>query len=65
MKPVRLALHLGLDVLVIAGAIGIPVLCSGYGRSVVSGTDAVSSASVVIDAPSGAFTVLLNEDRLE
>lgn len=63
MKPSRLILHILADLLIVAAALVIPVLLSDYGRGMLSGTDAVSSASVVIDAPSGEFLVLLNPER--
>ncbi|MBQ4466118.1 MAG: hypothetical protein II916_09175 [Oscillospiraceae bacterium] len=62
MKPVRIIAHVLTDAAVIAAALGIPVLLSDQGRSILTGTDAVSSASVVIDAPSGEFLVLLNPE---
>lgn len=34
----------------------------GFARAV-NGTDAVSSASVIVEAPSGSFTVLINRER--
>ena len=58
MKPLRILAHVLADCAVIAAVIGIPVLLSA------NKTDAVSSASTVIDAPSGEFVVLLNRGRL-
>ena len=58
MKPLRVLAHVLADCAVIAAVIGIPVLLSA------SRTDAVSSATTVIDAPSGEFVVLQNCGRL-
>ncbi|MBQ8927390.1 MAG: hypothetical protein IJ055_03830 [Oscillospiraceae bacterium] len=65
MKPGRVIAHVLLDLAVVAAALVIPVLLSPQGRTKLSGTDANSSASVVIDAPSGDFLVFLNLDVLE
>ena len=42
---------------------GIPVLSTGYIQNKLSGVDAVSAATVIIDQPSGAYVVLINKDR--
>ena len=42
---------------------GIPVLSTGYLQNRLSGTDAVSAATVIIDQPSGAYVVLINKER--
>lgn len=41
----------------------IPFLLTGGISKLTGGTDAVSSASVTIDKPSGNYTVLINRDR--
>lgn len=46
---------LGVTLLVI-----LPFLLSGGAALITGGTDAVSSASVVIDKPSGCYTVMIN-----
>ncbi len=43
--------------------IGLPFMLSGGFGKLSPQTDAVSSASAVIDAPSGKFTVMINRDR--
>ncbi|MBR2088547.1 MAG: hypothetical protein IJ906_15770 [Oscillospiraceae bacterium] len=58
MKPRRVLVHVLADLAVIAAVIGIPMLLSAQQ------TDAVSSATTVIDAPSGEFVILLNRGRL-
>ena len=42
---------------------GLPVLSTGYIQNKLSGVDAVSAATVIIDQPSGAYVVLINKDR--
>lgn len=58
MKPLRVLVHVLADLAVIAAVIGIPMLISA------NRTDAVSSATTIIDAPSGEFVILLNRRRL-
>lgn len=41
---------------------GVPTWRTGYFQRKLSGVDAVSSASVILDQPSGAYTVLINRD---
>ena len=41
--------------------LGIPFLSTDFFRNLTSGTDATTSASVVLDAPSGEFVVLIND----
>ena len=41
----------------------VPVLSTGYVRNMLSGVDAVSAATVIIEQPSGAYVVLINKDR--
>ncbi len=43
--------------------LGVPFFTSDYFKRMVEGTDAVSSASVIIDQPSGDYVVLLNLDK--
>lgn len=43
--------------------IGVPLFATGYPQRVLSGVDAVSAATVVIEQPSGAYVVLLNRER--
>ncbi len=42
--------------------LGIPFLCIGYTTGLFYGNDAVSSASVIIEQPSGEYVVLINKD---
>ena len=57
-------MHILLDSAVISAALGIPFLCSDTFSRMISGkTDAVTSASVILDAPSGDYLVLVNLDR--
>jgi hypothetical protein len=47
----------------VALLLGLPFLTTDYARNLGSGhTDAVSSASVIIDQPSGNYIVLINQD---
>ena len=59
----RMARH----ILIVAAAlfllIGVPVIASGYPGRLASGTDVISSATVIIDQPSGGYVVLINRDR--
>ena len=41
---------------------GIPALATGYPQKMISGADALSSASVVLDQPSGAYVAMINRD---
>ena len=43
--------------------LGVPYLFSPSFAAAVNGTDAVSSASVAIDKPSGEYIVMINPDR--
>ena len=54
--------HIALCTGAAALLLGVPFLLSDGFAELVNGTDAVSSASAVIDAPSGNFTVLINRD---
>ena len=53
-------------ILTVTGAIlvlvGIPVWSSGYIQGRLGGVDAVSSATVMIEQPSGAYVVFINSD---
>lgn len=43
--------------------LGVPFASSDSFKEIVSGADAVSSASIVVDQPSGNYTVLINLDK--
>jgi len=45
--------------------LGLPFLCSDYFKNLISGTDAVTSATVILDSPTGEFVVLINKDMRE
>ncbi len=45
--------------------LGIPFSTSNTCKELLNGTDAVSSASVIIDQPSGNYVILLNLDSME
>ena len=57
----RIVIHAG----IVAGALflllGLPVIHSGYLQKM-AGADVISSASVIIDQPSGAYVVLINKE---
>lgn len=42
--------------------VGIPVYATGYVQRKLSGVDSISSASVIIEQPSGEYVVLINKD---
>ena len=43
--------------------VGVPVYRTGYFQNKLSGADAVSSATMILDQPSGSYAVLINRDR--
>ncbi|MCR4833708.1 MAG: hypothetical protein K5900_09030 [Butyrivibrio sp.] len=53
-------------ILIVTGAllvlVGIPVWSTGYIQGKLSGADVISSATVVIEQPSGAYVVIINKD---
>lgn len=55
--------HAGTVLLALLILLGVPVFRTSYIQKKMSGVDAVSSASVIIDQPSGAYVVLINRDR--
>ena len=59
MRTVR---HAGVVIAALALLVGVPVYRTGYLQNKLSGVDVVSSATVVIDQPSGAYAVLINRD---
>lgn len=63
MTILKILKHIGIIAAGIILVIGVPLLCTGYiGRLVSGSLDAVSSASVVLDQPSGDYIVLINKD---
>ena len=43
--------------------VGVPVFRTGYISGKLSGVDTVSSATVILEQPSGAYVVVINRDR--
>lgn len=61
MRTVR---HLLTDCAVLFAVLGIPFLCSDTFRQIIGkAPDAVSSASVILDQPSGNYVVLMNTEK--
>lgn len=60
MKVIR---HAGVVIAALLLLAGVPVCRTGYFQNRLSGVDAVSSATMIIDQPSGAYVVLINRDR--
>ena len=60
MKVIR---HAGVVIAALLLFAGVPVYRTGYFQNRLSGVDAVSSATMIIDQPSGAYVVLINRDR--
>lgn len=57
MKYVR---HVTVIAILLVVTVGIPVYASGYVQTKLGGVDAVTSASVIIDMPSGKYVVVIN-----
>ena len=55
--------HIAVCVLGTALLAGVPLWLTGGFDRLAGRTDAVSSASVIVDAPSGKFTAFINRDR--
>ena len=53
-------------ILIVTGAlivlVGVPVWSTGYIQGKLSGVDVISSATVVIEQPSGAYVVIINKN---
>ncbi len=58
MKVIR---HLLIVCAALLLIIGIPFFRSGYFAAMISGEDAVASATVALDQPSGEYVVMINE----
>ena len=54
--------HLGIGLLAALLLVGGPIYAA-YGPLGAAGSDAVSSATVIIEQPSGAYVVMINRDR--
>ena len=62
MKPIRQILIIAAGILLL---LGIPFLCTDTGKARLCGgdaADAVSSATIPMDAPSGEYVILIHED---
>ena len=59
----RMIRHIIVVAVLLALLAGIPALATGYPQRLASGADAISSATVVLEQPSGAYVVLINRDR--
>ena len=59
MKVIR---HAGVVIAALLLLAGVPVCRTGYFQNRLSGVDAVSSATMIIDQPSGAYVVLINRN---
>lgn len=57
MKVLRHVLTVTAAVLILYG---LPALATGSPQRMISGADAVSSATIIIDQPSGAYVVMIN-----
>jgi len=56
--------HIACDILILFLLLGVPFLRTDYGKAFLHpDTDAVSSASVIVDKPSGAYLVFINLER--
>jgi len=56
--------HIVCDILVLFLVLGVPFLRTDYCKALISrNPDAVSSASVIVDKPSGAYLVFINLER--
>ncbi|MBR0484750.1 MAG: hypothetical protein IJJ69_08255 [Oscillospiraceae bacterium] len=61
MKVIR---HIGCDILILFLVLGVPFLRTDYCKALMrSEPEAVSSASVIVDKPSGAYLVFINLER--
>ena len=65
MSKRRMLRHILADLGVVALVLGVPFFTSDWFRAKVTGADAVSGATTVIEAPSGDYLVLLNSAALE
>ena len=55
--------HTAAVILALLLLVGVPVFKTGYIQGKLSETDAVSSATEIIEQPSGEYVVLINRDR--
>ena len=55
--------HIAVCAAGITALLGIPLILTGGLAKLTGGTDAVSSASVIIEKPSGNYTVMINRER--
>lgn len=52
--------HILTVLVLLALLVGVPVFASGYPAKLISGADAISSATVILEQPTGDYIVLLN-----
>ena len=55
--------HIAVCAAGITALLGIPLILTGGLAKLTGGTDAVSSASVIIEKPSGSYTVMITRER--
>jgi len=62
MKIIRIIKHIGIVLAGLILVLGVPLWCTGYISSLFSeDPDAVSSASVISDQPSGNYVIMINK----
>ena len=52
--------HIIISIIAVFIIIGVPVCLSGYPKRAMSGEDAISKATVIVEKPSGAYSVFIN-----
>ena len=63
MKGIRILKHILIVVVSLSLLLGLPFVSSDYFKNQLLGqTDGISSASILIDQPSGEFVILINKD---
>lgn len=60
MKLLSVLKHAGIVLAALFVLLGLPFFTSDYFAALISGVDTVSGASVIMDAPSGNYIVLIN-----
>ena len=54
--------HIIIVTLALVILVGLPVVKFGYPARLISGADTISSATVIVEAPSGGYVALINKD---
>ena len=63
MTILKIIRHIGIIIASLIVLLGVPLWCTGYISSLFSDDpDAVASASVILDQPSGSYIVLINKN---